>query len=115
MIGQGTFDSTGGLLSVARDVAAHDRNGSALSLLNYGLLTAAQIVPGFCIFLTMRAGSWMLFGPTIHRQHQLQRRKDIVEACVTRIVSYPGKGDDSGKGQESSLSSSKPSNFPPRL
>lgn len=49
MLGQGFFDSTGGVLSVA--LANQESGGETLSLLNFGLLTAVHIIPGFLWFL----------------------------------------------------------------
>lgn len=48
---QGTMDSTGGVMSVVREIVAE---GSVLNLFNYGLLTAAHAVPGFFSFVAMR-------------------------------------------------------------
>lgn len=85
MIGQGSFDSTGGVLSVAREITAHDSSGSAMGILNYGLLTACHLLPGFLSFVGVRSIVWMLFGSSSHRKHQLYRRKEIVEAHFLRL------------------------------
>jgi hypothetical protein len=48
---QGTLDSTGGVLSVVKQITSE---GTVLNLFNYGLLTAAHAVPGFFSFVAMR-------------------------------------------------------------
>lgn len=53
VVSQGTSDSTGGLISVLREMVSKEGGGS-LSVLNYGLLTLVQIVPGFLSFVGMR-------------------------------------------------------------
>lgn len=77
IIGQSMFASTEHVLNVARQLAAQDNSQSALSLLNYGVLTASHIIPGFFSFLGVRWMGWLLFGPTIRRRHQLQRRSEV--------------------------------------
>lgn len=82
IIGQEIFASTEHVISVARQLANQDNSNAALSILNYGLLTAVQIIPGFVSFLGMRGVGWMLFGATIHRKHQLHRRKEVRDDCI---------------------------------
>ena len=48
---QGTMDSTGGIVSIIKQVVSE---GSVLNLLNYGLLTALNVLPGFLSFVSMR-------------------------------------------------------------
>lgn len=77
IIGQSVFSSTEQMLNVARQLAAQDNSQSALSLMNYGVLTMSHFIPGFVSFLGMRSIGWLLFGPTIHRRHQVQRRSEV--------------------------------------
>lgn len=77
IIGQSVFTSTEQALNVARQLASQDNSQSAVSLLNYGVLTASHVIPGFVSFLGMRSIGWFLFGPTIHRKHQLERRSEV--------------------------------------
>jgi hypothetical protein len=76
MLGQGSFDTTGGVLSVAREITHNDR-GNALTLFNYGLLTAVHAVPSFFVFVGMRCVTGMLFGSSIRRKDQIVRRKEV--------------------------------------
>lgn len=85
IIGQSVFTSTEQALNVARQLASQDNSQSAVSLLNYGVLTASHVIPGFVSFLGMRSIGWFLFGPTIHRKHQLERRSEIVNAYLLKI------------------------------
>ncbi len=52
------MDSTGGVLSVIKHITSEpvnaDGSGSVMSLFNYGLLTAAHVLPGFVTFVAMR-------------------------------------------------------------
>eukprot|EP00981_Chlorochromonas_danica_P007679 scaffold1863_cov166-Ochromonas_danica.AAC.4 len=57
----------------------------AASYLTYNLLTAAHIVPSFLSFVSIRALYRMMFGPSMLRKQQLLRRKEIVEAFMTKI------------------------------
>lgn len=79
--GNGT---TGGLISVLREMVSKE-GGGVLSLLNYGLLTAVQVVPGFLSFLAMRLASRLLFGTSLQRKHQISRRKEIVDSHLSTI------------------------------
>jgi hypothetical protein len=69
MDGQGTMDSTGGIVSVVKQITSEVvttfqntgsgvvstvTDGSVLNLFNYGLLTAVHAVPGFISFVAMR-------------------------------------------------------------
>lgn len=85
IIGQSVFSSTEHVLNVARQLAAQDNSQSALSLLNYGVLTASHIIPGFVSFLGMRGVCWFLFGSTIHRRHQVQRRSEVITSNFANI------------------------------
>lgn len=85
IIGQSVFSSTEQMLNVARQLAAQDNSQSALSLMNYGVLTMSHFIPGFVSFLGMRSIGWLLFGPTIHRRHQVQRRSEIVDAYLQKL------------------------------
>lgn len=94
IIGQSVFASTEHVLNVARQLAVQDNSQSALSLLNYGVLTVSHLIPGFVSFLGTRFFGWILFGPTIHRKHQEQRRtqvityNDLVQYCVKIIICF---------------------------
>lgn len=60
--------------------------GSAMiSYMNYGLLSLAHMVPGFFTFLGMRTVSRIVFGCSVHRKHQFQRRKESVDAYMTKL------------------------------
>jgi hypothetical protein len=73
---QGSFDTTGGLLSVAREITDKE-HGSALTLFNNGLLTAVHAIPGFMAFLGIRCITGFIFGSSIHRKDQIARRREV--------------------------------------
>jgi len=87
--GQGSMDSTGGVLSVIKHITSEpvnaDGSGSVMSLFNYGLLTAAHVLPGFVTFVAMRSLSWLVLGSSLNRKHQISRRKEIVDAHISLI------------------------------
>ncbi len=85
--------------------------GGALSLLNYGLLTAVQVVPGFLSFLALRLASRLLFGTSLQRKHQISRRKEIVDSHLSTIykkhstvgtLEYPAVVSGNGIGRNRS-------------
>lgn len=91
----------GGLLSVATEITGAlegaggggsgggsdiSSAGSALSLLNYALLTAVQIIPGFLAFCGMRSITSILFGSSTQRKVQIERRRQINEAFWKSIL-----------------------------
>lgn len=65
-------------------VNSHSRNLvlstilSPTGLLNYGVLTIANIIPGFLSFVAMRISTNILFGRSIHRRQQQIRRKEVI-------------------------------------
>ena len=73
--GRSMSDQSGGVLSVAQHML--EAEGSK-SLLQYGYITALQIVPGFLAFVAARSVVWLAFGSTKHRMLILKRRKKTV-------------------------------------
>jgi hypothetical protein len=80
---QGSFDSTGGVLSVAREISASEPSkNSAVTLLNYGLLTAVHALPGFLCFVGIRWCASFAFGSSVHRKHQIHRRNEVTSKTI---------------------------------
>jgi hypothetical protein len=82
----------------------------------YGMLTTAQVIPGFIAFLGARALLWMVLGDSKTRTRQFNRRKEILEEYWLKQSSknfkkqgafYPSSPSNSSKG--SRFASSLPS------
>ena len=75
-VGRNQDDRTGGLLSVAQTIV---KNDGVTGLLQYGLLTTVQIVPGFVAFIATRSMLWLFLGSSRQRKKQLLRRYQILD------------------------------------
>ena len=75
-VGRSQDDRSGGLLSVAQNIV---KNDGITGLLQYGLLTTIQIVPGFAAFIATRTMLWLFLGSSRRRKKQLLRRHQILE------------------------------------
>jgi hypothetical protein len=101
--------STASVLTVARELSASATNTlssntaivspSSFTWFNYGLLTAVHILPGFITFLGMRGLGWLLFGRSIHRQHLITRREEIVNAFLLKVETSSKPGAVNNKAQ----------------
>ena len=75
-VGRNQDDRSGGLLSVAQTVV---KNDGVKGLLQYGLITTIQIVPGFAAFIATRSILWLFLGSSRQRKKQLLRRYQILD------------------------------------
>lgn len=56
-----------------------------LGLVGYGILSAAQIIPGFISFAASKWLIWLLFGNSRQREKQYRKRK----AVILNMFSFP--------------------------
>lgn len=75
-VGRSQNDKSGGLLSVGQSIV---KNDGFAGLLQYGILTAIQIVPGFATFIATKSLLWLFLGSSRKRKKQLFRRYQILE------------------------------------
>jgi hypothetical protein len=71
---QGKDDVLGGSRSVLYNALVEERT---LGLVGYGILSAAQIVPGFATFVASKWLIWLLFGASRQREKQLRKRRAV--------------------------------------
>jgi hypothetical protein len=71
---QGTADSLGGSYSVLYSALVKE---GTLGLVGYGILSAAQVVPGFVSFIASKWLVWLLCGSSRQRERQLRKRRAV--------------------------------------